>query len=87
MKLTETVATCTADVMRWIVANEHHYGYWTGPMDRRSTFCLEGETARLKIPAKVHQPGMMTGSDFAKTKRMYEPTTAGRAALEQSKEK
>jgi hypothetical protein len=83
MKLTETVATCTADVMRWILANNHHHGYWTGPLDRRTAFCLEGNRARLRIPALIHRPGMMEADDFEKTGRMYKPTPAGRAALSQ----
>jgi len=83
MNRVETVAICPADVIRWIIANEHYHGYWTGPLERPTAFCLEGDTARIRIPAKIHQPGLMTGSDFAKTKRMYEPTPAGRAALEQ----
>lgn len=79
-----TVASSTADVMKWILANEHHRGWWTGPMEARTSFYLEGETARLRIPAAIHRPGMMRGADYEKTKRMYEPTDAGRAALQSS---
>lgn len=79
-----TVAKCTADVMRWIIDNEHHHGYWVGPSENRMAFFLEGKNAKLKIPVDVHKPGMMAGSDYRKTNRMYEPTPAGRSALQEA---
>ena len=86
MRLTETIATCSADVIRWIVENEHHHGYWTGSPESRAEFCLEGKTKRLRIPARVHKPGLIQGADFKATGRMYEPTASGRAALAQSED-
>lgn len=79
-KLSEMKSTCLRDTLEWIVANEHHRGYWTGVAGKR-TFVLEGESAKLTIPEAVHVPGMMEGADYEKTKRMYEPSSAGRTAL------
>lgn len=87
MRLTETIATCSADVIRWIVENEHHRGYWTGSIEHPREFILEGRSARLCIPVKIHKPGLIQGADYNATGRMYEPTDAGRAALAQSVEK
>jgi len=81
MKLRETVAKSTADVMRWIVENDHHHGYWTGPVENPTAFMLCGKTNCLRIPARIHIPGMMEADDFDRTGRMYRPTDAGRAAL------
>lgn len=87
MKLSETRADCSAKVIRWIIENEHHRGYWTGSIEHPKEFVLDGHFARLRIPAEIHQPGLMIGSDYSTTKRMYEPTDLGRAALAQSVEK
>lgn len=84
-RLTETTAKTTADVMRWIIANEHYEGYWTGPVDNRVALVLKGPTALLTIPADVHVPGMMKPTNYHEKKRMFEPSEAGRAALQEQK--
>lgn len=77
-----TKATCTRDVLEWIVAHDHHEGWWSGPHDALKAFHLRGRSAELVIPASVHVPGMMEPDDFKATGRMYRPSDAGRLALE-----
>lgn len=75
--MTVTRVSNMDDAIAWIVANEHHEGYWThmdgGRPTPSSELILVGHGRELHIPVSVHVPGAMAPSDYDVTKRMFEP--------------
>lgn len=78
--MSEVVAKTAVQALRWIVENEHHEGFVRGPHDAAMALVLVGAAHRLVIPSGMTQ-GLMQPADFDATRRMFEPTLAGRELL------
>lgn len=81
-KINEVKATSAIEALRWIVENEHHEGY-ARPEVNPKGLVLVGNNQQLFIP-KGMTADLLEPSDFSVTKRMFEPSAAGRALLNQA---
>lgn len=74
------IAKTPREAVAWIAANDFHEG-WIAHRGGHRGFALRGQDCQIFIPNSVPTMGLFSVSDFDATRKLYEPSPAGRAML------